>query len=145
MLLHWCCNVRRSAILHKNCAIHTSALWQWWNELVAQKTFITCPIGCTCYRTRRTSLLEKERDSDKCSLKPAPHRDLLRMKRQCLHLERILSYLYSAILSIDRTLEMEMDFVCPQNVPWPCISASIRARNCRAKASHFGRPAGTNS
>ncbi|GBM30364.1 hypothetical protein AVEN_21480-1 [Araneus ventricosus] len=120
-LLHWCSNVLRSAILHKNCAINTSALLQCWNELVSQKRFITCPIDCTCYRTRRTNLLEKERANDKCCRKPTSHSDLLRMKRQCLHLERILSFPYSAILSIDRTLEMEMGFVCPQNVPWPCI------------------------
>ncbi|GBL89992.1 hypothetical protein AVEN_178396-1 [Araneus ventricosus] len=117
-LLHWCCNVRRSAILHKNCAIHTSALLQCWNELISEKIFITCPVDCTCYRT---NLLEKERADFKCCRKPALHSDLLRMKRQWLHLERILSCPYSAILSIDRTLEMEMGFVCPQNVPWPSI------------------------
>ncbi|GBM59174.1 hypothetical protein AVEN_18062-1 [Araneus ventricosus] len=117
-LLHWCCNVRRSAISHKNFAIHTSSLFQCWNELVAQKRFITCPIDCTGYRSQRTNLLEKERANDKCCRKPAPHSDLLRMKRQRLHLERILSCPYSAILSIDRILEMGMGFVCPQNVPW---------------------------
>ncbi|GBO11499.1 hypothetical protein AVEN_17467-1 [Araneus ventricosus] len=68
-----------------------------------------------------TNLLEKERANDKCCRKPAQHSDLLRMKRQWLHLERILSCPYSAVLSIDRTLEMEMGFVCPQNVPWSCI------------------------
>ncbi|GBO42864.1 hypothetical protein AVEN_12048-1 [Araneus ventricosus] len=46
-LLHWCCKLRRSAILHKKCAIDTSELLQCWNELVAQKRFITCPIDCT--------------------------------------------------------------------------------------------------
>ncbi|GBL86606.1 Diuretic hormone receptor [Araneus ventricosus] len=78
-LLHCCFNVRRSAILHKNCAIHTSALLQCWNELVAQKRFITCPIDCTGYRTRRTNLLEKERANDKCCRKPTPHSDRLRI------------------------------------------------------------------
>ncbi|GBM09616.1 hypothetical protein AVEN_60255-1 [Araneus ventricosus] len=86
-LLHWCFNVRRSAILHKNCAIHTSALLQCWNELVTQKKFMTCPIDCTGYRTRRTNLLGKERANDKCCLKPAPHSHLLRMKSQWLHLK----------------------------------------------------------
>ncbi|GBN21950.1 hypothetical protein AVEN_5063-1 [Araneus ventricosus] len=80
-LIHWCCNVPRSAILHKNCAIHTSALLQCWDELVSQKRFLTCPIDCTGYRTRRTNLLEKERASDKCCRKPAPDSDHLRMKR----------------------------------------------------------------
>ncbi|GBN46534.1 hypothetical protein AVEN_193053-1 [Araneus ventricosus] len=120
-LLYWCCNVRKSTILHNNCAIHTSEFLQCWNELVSQKIFITCPIDCTGYRTRRTNLLEKERTIDKCCRKPTPHSDLLRMKRQWLQLKRIPSCPYSAILSIDRTLEMEMGFVCPQNVPWPCI------------------------
>ncbi|GBN63550.1 hypothetical protein AVEN_79477-1 [Araneus ventricosus] len=117
-LLHWCCNVRRSTILYKNCAIHTSALLQCWNELFAQKRFITCPIDCRGYRTRRTNLLENERANVKCCRKSVPHSDLL---RQWLHLKRILSCTYSAILSIDRTLEMELCFVCPQNVPCPCI------------------------
>ncbi|GBN05208.1 hypothetical protein AVEN_143036-1 [Araneus ventricosus] len=65
-----------------------------------------------------TDLLEKERANDRCCRKPAPHSDLLRMKRQWLQLERILSCPYSAILSTDRTL---------------------------AKASRFGRSAGINS
>ncbi|GBM81186.1 hypothetical protein AVEN_35495-1 [Araneus ventricosus] len=104
--LHWCCNVLRRAILHKNCAIHTSALFQCLNEPVAQRRFITCPIEGKCYRTRRTNLLEKERANDKCCRKPAPHSDLLRMKRHWLHLERILSCPYSANFSIDRTLEI---------------------------------------
>ncbi|GBM08386.1 hypothetical protein AVEN_108381-1 [Araneus ventricosus] len=52
------------------------------------------------------------------------------MKRQWLHLERIFSCPYSAILSIDRTLEMEMGFVCPQNVPWPCCNAKA-SQHCR--------------
>ncbi|GBN18225.1 hypothetical protein AVEN_238928-1 [Araneus ventricosus] len=108
-------------MLHKNCAMHTSALLRSWNEPIVQKRFIECYIDCTGYRTRRTNLLEKERANDKCCHKPAPHSDLLRMKRQWLHLEWILSCPYSTILSIDRTLEMEMGFVCPQNVPWPFI------------------------
>ncbi|GBM01146.1 hypothetical protein AVEN_27244-1 [Araneus ventricosus] len=81
-LLHWWCNVRRSAILHKNCAIHTSVLLQCWKELVAQKRFIMCPIDCTGYMTRSTNLLENERANVKCCRKPAPHSNLLRMKRQ---------------------------------------------------------------
>ncbi|GBO26454.1 hypothetical protein AVEN_148559-1 [Araneus ventricosus] len=120
-LLQWCCNVQRSAILHKNCAIHTSALLQCWNERLSRKRFITCSIDCTGYRIRRTNFLGKEMSNDKCCRKPEPHSGLLRMKRQWLHLERILSCSYSAILSIDRTLEMEMGVVCPQNVPWPSI------------------------
>ncbi|GBN79302.1 hypothetical protein AVEN_144710-1 [Araneus ventricosus] len=120
-LLHWCSNVRRGVILHTNCAIHTSMLLQCLNEIVTQKIFVTCPIDCTGYSTRRTNLLKKERANDKCCRKPTPLSDLLRMKRQWLHLERILSCPYSAILSFDRTLEMEMGFVCPQNVPWPWI------------------------
>ncbi|GBM02548.1 hypothetical protein AVEN_178481-1 [Araneus ventricosus] len=120
-MLHWCCNVRRRAILHKNCAIHTSALLQCWNELVAERRFITYSIDCTGYRTGRTNLLEKGRANDQFCRKPAPHSHLLRMKRQWLHLERIHSCPYSAILSIDRTLEMEVGFVCPQNVARPCI------------------------
>ncbi|GBN57819.1 hypothetical protein AVEN_145108-1 [Araneus ventricosus] len=50
-----------------------------------------------------------------------PNSDHLKMKRQWLHLERILSCPYSVILSIDRTLEMEVGFVCPKNVACPCI------------------------
>ncbi|GBO24652.1 hypothetical protein AVEN_112779-1 [Araneus ventricosus] len=76
-LLHWCCYVRRSAILHKNCAIHTSALLQCWNELVSQKRFITCIFDCTGCRIRRTNLLEKERANYKCCHKPAPLSELL--------------------------------------------------------------------
>ncbi|GBN73233.1 hypothetical protein AVEN_138836-1 [Araneus ventricosus] len=98
-------------ILHKNRAIHTSALLQFWNELVSQKKFITCPIDCTGYKIRWTNLLEKERANDKGCRKPAAHSDLSSMKRQWLHLKRILSCPYSAILSIDRSLEMEMGFV----------------------------------
>ncbi|GBL88078.1 hypothetical protein AVEN_19756-1 [Araneus ventricosus] len=120
-LLQRCCNVQRSAILHKNCAIHTSVLLQCWNKLVAQKRFITCPIDCTGYRTLKTNLLGKEKANDNCGRKPTPDSDLLRMKKQWLHLEWIHSCPYSAIVSIDRTLEMEMGFVCPQNVPCPCI------------------------
>ncbi|GBN78065.1 hypothetical protein AVEN_257069-1 [Araneus ventricosus] len=78
-------------------------------------------MDCTGYRTQRTNLLEKERSTNKCCRKPATQSDLLRMKRQWLQLERIISDPYSEILSIDRTLEMEMGFVCPQNVPRPCI------------------------
>ncbi|GBO31290.1 hypothetical protein AVEN_204471-1 [Araneus ventricosus] len=144
-LLHWCCNVRRSAILHNKFAVHTSALLQCWNELVAQKRFITCPIDCSGYRARRTNLLEKERDNDKCCGKPVPHSDLLRMKRQWLHLERILSCPYSTILSIDRTLEMEMVFHVHKMFHGHALSTSIRERNCRLKASRFGRSSGTNS
>ncbi|GBN08572.1 hypothetical protein AVEN_264852-1 [Araneus ventricosus] len=121
--------------VHNNCAIYTSTLLQCWNELVSQKRFITCPIDCTGYRTRRTNLLGKERANDKCCRKPAPHSDLLRMKRQWLHLERILSCPYSAILSIDRTLEMEMGFTCQQNVPWPCIVHFHSSKKLHAEAS----------
>ncbi|GBM71739.1 hypothetical protein AVEN_269210-1 [Araneus ventricosus] len=127
-LLHWCCNVRRTTILHKNCAIHTSVLWiaqpatsvqltcnqliplQCWNELVARKRIITCPIDCTTGPKGPISS-KKEGANDKCCRKPAPHSERLKMKRQWLHLEWILSCLCSAILSIDRTLEMEMGFV----------------------------------
>ncbi|GBL93694.1 hypothetical protein AVEN_166743-1 [Araneus ventricosus] len=108
-----CCNVRRSAILHKNCAIHISTLLQCWNELVSQKRFITCPIDCTGYRTRRTNLLKKERANDKCCCQPAPHSGLLIMKRQWLHLERILS--------CRQNLGDGNGLLCPQNVPWSCI------------------------
>ncbi|GBM62580.1 hypothetical protein AVEN_224376-1 [Araneus ventricosus] len=85
------------------------------------KRFTTSPIDCTGYRTVRANLLEKERANDKCCRKP--HSDILIMKMQWLHLERILSCPYSAILSIDRTLEMEMSFLFPQIVPRPrpCI------------------------
>ncbi|GBN65052.1 hypothetical protein AVEN_116200-1 [Araneus ventricosus] len=82
-----------------------------------RKRFITCPIDCTGYRTGKTNLLDTERTNDKYCRKPAPHNDLLRIKRQWLHLELIPSCSYSAILSIDKNLQMEMGFVCPQNVP----------------------------
>ncbi|GBO13361.1 hypothetical protein AVEN_229077-1 [Araneus ventricosus] len=93
------------------------------------------PIDCTGYRTRRTNLLEEERASEKCCRKLAPHSDLSKIKRKYLHLERILSCSYSAILSMDRTLEMEMGFVCPQNAPWPCFvhfhsSKKLRGESC---------------
>ncbi|GBM42218.1 hypothetical protein AVEN_234953-1 [Araneus ventricosus] len=52
--------------VHKNCAIYTSTLLQCWNKLVSQNSFITCPIDCTGYWTRRTNLLGKERAKDKC-------------------------------------------------------------------------------
>ncbi|GBN32499.1 hypothetical protein AVEN_89343-1 [Araneus ventricosus] len=121
-LFHWCCNVRRSSILHKNCAIHTSALLQCWNELVAQKRFITCPIDCAGYRTRRTNLIEKERANDKCCRKPAPHSDeSFEIEEEMVAFGPDSLLPFSEILSIDRTLEMEMGFVCPQNVPWSCI------------------------
>ncbi|GBN73619.1 hypothetical protein AVEN_91075-1 [Araneus ventricosus] len=103
------------------------------------------PIDCTGYRTRTTNLLEKERANGKSCRKPAPHIDILRMKRQWLNLERILSCRYSAILSIDRTLEMEMGFVCPQNVPWPCIVQFHLSKKLQAKAFCFGMSGGTNS
>ncbi|GBM79466.1 hypothetical protein AVEN_138234-1 [Araneus ventricosus] len=91
------------------------------------------PIDSTCYRTRKTNLLEKERANDK----PAPHSDLLRMKRQWLHFERIISCPYSAILSIDRTLEMLMGFVCPQIVPWPCIFHFYSSKKLQGESFSF--------
>ncbi|GBO31380.1 hypothetical protein AVEN_267246-1 [Araneus ventricosus] len=115
-LLHWCFNVRRSTILHKNFAVHTSPLLHCWNELVAQKRFIKCLIGCSGYRTRRTNLLQKEKVNNKCCRKPSPHSDLLRMKRQWLHLERI---------------------VCPQNVPWPCIVHFHSSRKLQSESVSF--------
>ncbi|GBN83945.1 hypothetical protein AVEN_54281-1 [Araneus ventricosus] len=102
-----------------------------------------CPIDCTGYRTRRTTLLKKEKANDKCCRKPAPHSEILRMKRQWLHLERILSCPYSVILSIDRTLEMEVGFVCSQNVPRPCIVHFHSSKKLQTKASRFGRSART--
>ncbi|GBN90918.1 hypothetical protein AVEN_239313-1 [Araneus ventricosus] len=108
-----------------------------WNEMVSQKRFITCPIDCTDYKTRRTDLLEKERANDKFYGKPASHSDLSRMKRQWLHLERIPSCPYSAILSIGRTLEMEMGFVCPQNVQWPCIVHFHSSKKLQSESFSF--------
>ncbi|GBM60013.1 hypothetical protein AVEN_147580-1 [Araneus ventricosus] len=123
----------------KNCAFHTSALLQCWNELVVQKRLITCPIDCTGYRTPTINLLENERANDKCCRKPAPHSDLLIIKRQWLHLEWILSCPYSAILSIDRILEMEMVFVCSQDVPWACTVHFHSSKKLQGESFSFGQ------
>ncbi|GBN94893.1 hypothetical protein AVEN_73929-1 [Araneus ventricosus] len=105
------CKVWRSAILHENCAIHTSALLQCWNELVSQKRFITRPIDCTGYRTRRTNLVEKECPYDKRCRNPAPHSNFIRMKRYGLTSERTFRCPYSAILSADISIDMKVSFI----------------------------------
>ncbi|GBN76155.1 hypothetical protein AVEN_211371-1 [Araneus ventricosus] len=96
-----------------------SALLQCWNELVAQKIFVPLTVQVT--RPEGSISSKKKGPTINAAVNPHHTVTFLRMKRQCLHLERILSCSYSAILSIDRILEMEMGSVCPQNVSSRCI------------------------
>ncbi|GBM48337.1 hypothetical protein AVEN_106535-1 [Araneus ventricosus] len=100
-------NARRRAVLHESCATHTSTLLKCWNDVVAQKRFIAYAIDGTGKKIRRTNLLEKEWRYDKRTY-------FFGMKRYWLMSERILRCPYSAILSVDISVDMEIGFICTE-------------------------------
>ncbi|GBM51585.1 hypothetical protein AVEN_827-1 [Araneus ventricosus] len=104
-LINKICNVWRSTVLHENCANHTCTLLKCRNNVVAQKKFITHTIDGTGNRTRRTYLLEKEWPYGKRCRKPAPNSYFFGMKWYWLMSERIFHCPYSAILSIDISVD----------------------------------------
>ncbi|GBM47114.1 hypothetical protein AVEN_24245-1 [Araneus ventricosus] len=107
-------NVWRGAVLHDNCVTHTSTLLKCWNDMVAQKRFIAYTIDGT---GDRTYFFQKEWPHDKRCLKPAPHSYFFRMKRYWLMSEWNFRCSHSAILSVGISMDMEMRFICPKNVP----------------------------
>ena len=93
--------------------------WGAGNDLVVQKALVAFTIHGTGDGTSRTH--GKMWSYNNRCRQTAPHSYLPRIKRYWYMCEWIFHCPYLAILYVDKALEIEIGFVCPQNVPWPKV------------------------
>lgn len=104
LLLHWICNVQRSAIFQKYYAPNTQ------NDIVVErrgraKQFLTVYHWQFWYQNSQNLSPGTEWSCDKWYHKPAPHSCLCRMNRHCCMCEENFRCPYSELFFIDMPLE----------------------------------------